>query len=165
MIRRLGTLTGKTLYVGYDHHLLPEVEFYLGAMGGHGPVHQAVELPRPHYLRSAQLTCEAVQQDPDAFGVLICSTGLGMSIAANKFAGIYAARCMSVADAELSRTINNANVLCLAGQSGQELNRQIFHAFATTPYVGRKLDELATITQLEQHMVVEAPARTMLRLV
>ena len=43
---------------------------------------------------------------------------MGMSIAANKFRGIYAARCTTVEDAELARTINNANVLCLAAKHG-----------------------------------------------
>ena len=46
---------------------------------------------------------------------------MGMSIAANKFRGVYAARCLSVEDAELARTINNANVLCLAARTGREI--------------------------------------------
>ena len=47
-------------------------------------------------------------------GILICGTGIGMSIAANKIDGIRAAVCRNVDDAELSRRHNNANVLCLS---------------------------------------------------
>jgi ribose 5-phosphate isomerase B len=75
---------------------------------------------------------------------------MGMSIAANKFHGIYAARCTNVEDAELARTINNANVICLASKNGIALNGQILQAFLTTPYTGRKLEELEYITSFEQ---------------
>jgi ribose 5-phosphate isomerase B len=74
---------------------------------------------------------------------------MGMSIAANKFRDIYAARCTTVEDAELARTINNANVLCIASKYGFMLNRAIIDAFAGTAYTGRKLEELQYITQLE----------------
>jgi ribose 5-phosphate isomerase B len=49
------------------------------------------------------------------FGILICATGIGMSIAANKVKGIRAALCCSPTDAQRSREHNNANVLCLGG--------------------------------------------------
>ena len=87
---------------------------------------------------------------PDAVGVLACKTGIGVSIAANKFGGVYAARCLSVADAEMARTINNANVLCLAVGSGAALNAAIVDAFMRTPYQGRKLDELAGLRRFER---------------
>ena len=74
---------------------------------------------------------------------------MGMSIAANKFRGIYAARCTSVDDAELARTINNANVLCLAAKNGFAANAAIIEAFIRTPYTGRKLEELEYITEIE----------------
>ena len=53
---------------------------------------------------------------------------------------------MSAEDAELARTINNANVLCIAAKQGFAQNRVIIDAFATTAYTGRKLDELEYIT-------------------
>ena len=114
-----------------------------------GDVVEAVDADNLHYLSSAQLTCELVQSDPEAFGVLICGTGMGMSIAANKFRGIYAARCMSGEDAELSRAINNANVVCLAAKSGFSENRQIIDTFVRTTYTGRKLEQLETIAHFE----------------
>jgi len=72
-----------------------------------------------------------------------------MSIAANKFRDIYAARCITVEDAEMARTINNANVLCIAAKTDLAINRTILAAFANTAYTGRKLDELERITQFE----------------
>ena len=149
MIRRLGSLAGKRVLFGYDRYLLPELPDYLDLLRGYGPVEQAVDHEHLHYLSSAQLVCEAVQVDADAFGILCCGTGMGMSIAANKFRNIYAARCITAEDAESSRTINNANVVCIAARSGLALNRAIIDTFVRTAYSGRKLEQLETIAQLE----------------
>lgn len=153
MIRRLGSLVGKRIVFGYDRYLLPDIEAYRGAIAAPvqgGSVVEAVDASHLHYLSSAELVCRTVQDDPEeSFGVLCCGTGMGMSIAANKFRGIYAARCMSVEDAELARSINNANVLCIAAKQGFVLNRAIIDAFVSTAYTGRKLEELQYITQLE----------------
>lgn len=150
MIRRLGSLAGKRVVLGYDRYLLPDIEAYRAVLRARcGELTEAVDLETLHYLTSAERVCRAIQADEESFGVLACGTGMGMSIAANKFRGIYAARCTTVEDAELARTINNANVVCLATRSGAILNRAILEAFVGTPYTGRKLDELAHITELE----------------
>lgn len=150
MIRRLGSHAGKRIYFGYDRYIRPELIAYREAIGVHGELVDAVgDAPQLHYLTSAELVCTAVQTDTESFGVLCCGTGMGMSIAANKFRNIYAARCMSVEDAELARTINNANVLCLAAKNGFELNQAILDTFVRTAYTGRKLDELEMITRFE----------------
>lgn len=49
-------------------------------------------------------------------GLLVCGTGLGMSMVANRHTAVRAARCLTIADARASRTHNNANVLCLGGR-------------------------------------------------
>ncbi len=150
MIRRLGSLAGKRIVFGYDRYLLPDIDAYRAELSTHGVLLEAVDAKHLHYLSSAELVCKAVQADPEeSFGVLCCGTGMGMSIAANKFRGIYAARCTTVEDAELARSINNANVLCIAAKQGFVLNRAIIDAFAGTPYTGRKLEELQYITELE----------------
>ena len=147
----MGSLAGKRIYFGYDRYIRPELIAYREAIRGHGALVDAVgDDAQLHYLTSAELVCTAVQADPESFGVLCCGTGMGMSIAANKFQGIYTARCTSVEDAELARTINNANVVCIASKYGLALNGQILQAFATTPYTGRKLEELEYITSFEQ---------------
>ena len=149
MIRRLGSLAGKRIVFGYDRYLLPELEIYRELLSSYGMLVEAVDAGYLHYLSSAERVCSAVQNDPDSLGVLTCYTGMGMSIAANKFRDIYAARCLTVEDAEMSRTINNANMLCLASKSGLELNRLIVDTFMKTAYTGRKLEELEYITHLE----------------
>jgi len=150
MIDQLGAHVGKRIVFGYDRHLLPEVEGYLAHLGAYGSVVTDGDAERLHYLGAAERVCRRVRGRPDAVGVLACKTGIGVSIAANKFGGVYAARCLSVADAELARTINNANVLCLAVSSGATLNAAIVDAFMRTPYQGRKLDELAGLLRFER---------------
>jgi ribose 5-phosphate isomerase B len=151
VIRRLGSHSNRRIYFGYDRYVLPDLEAYLSAMKErhHAEVICAVDANYLHYLTSAELVCTALQADPDAIGILCCGTGLGMSIAANKFRGIYAARCITVDDAESCRMINNANVLCLAAKYGLELNKKILGAFISAPYTGRKLEELEYITSFE----------------
>ncbi len=159
MISLLGPHRGKKLVFGFDHHALPAVDDYVGILASYGIVMSAVHGDTPHYLASTERVCERVRGREDSVGVLICSTGIGVSIAANKFSGIYAARCLSPEDAELSRTINNANVLCLALRSGLELNRQIIATFMTTAYEGRKLEQLSRITLLEHDLAMPETAR------
>jgi ribose 5-phosphate isomerase B len=149
MIRRLGSHMGRRLVFGYDRYILAELPSYLELLRDYGEVVEAVDVDNLHYLSSAQLVCEAVQAEENAFGVLCCGTGMGMSIAANKFRGIYAARCMTAEDAEMSRAINNANVLCIASKSGLPLNSAIVDTFARTTYTGRKLEQLETISRFE----------------
>jgi ribose 5-phosphate isomerase B len=71
------------------------------------------------------------------FGVLVCSTGTGMSIAANKVKGIRAALCRSEFEARMARAHNDANVLCLGERvTGSGLARAILEVFLNTPFEG-----------------------------
>ena len=65
------------------------------------------------YPTSAKAVCEKVLAEPDSFGILICGTGIGMSMAANRMPGIRAALCSNEFQARACRQHNNANVLCL----------------------------------------------------
>ena len=70
-----------------------------------------------HYPEFAALVCEAVQNDLEgAFGILICGTGIGMSMCANKHNGIRAALCSDTFSARMTRVHNNANVLCMGAR-------------------------------------------------
>ncbi len=75
-----------------------------------GP-HSSASVDYPDY---AAKVAEAVSHGAADRGILICGSGIGMSIAANKFPGIRAALCPTEHMAELSRNHNDANVLCLA---------------------------------------------------
>jgi ribose 5-phosphate isomerase B len=149
MIEDLGSHQGKTIVFGYDRHALPELGAYTQTLSGYGPVESPLDGGRLHYLTSAERVCQRLGRSPPAAGVLLCATGLGVCIAANKFRGVYAARCLSVEDARAARAINNANVLCLALTATLTVNRAIVDAFLTTPYEGRKLDELVYLRRIE----------------
>ena len=149
MIRQLGRHDGKSVVFGYDRYLLDELGAYLEILGRYGGVTEPLDRGNLHYLSSAENVCRLVQGDPDVVGVLCCGTGMGMSIAANKIRQIYAARCVTIEDATLSRQINNANVLCIAATSGLALNAKIIDSFMRTPYEGRKVEQLEYIAQLE----------------
>jgi ribose 5-phosphate isomerase B len=70
-------------------------------------------------------------------GILICGTGIGMSIVANKHKGIRAAVCESSASAKLSREHNDANILCLGARIiNWETAMEIVKTFLTTPFSG-----------------------------
>ncbi|MBO88063.1 MAG: ribose 5-phosphate isomerase B [Rickettsiales bacterium] len=82
------------------------------------------------------------------WGVLICGTGIGMSIAANRKPFIRAALCHSVTDARLSRQHNNANVLILGARTlGIEIARDCLGAFLNTKFDGgrhqRRIDKMS----------------------
>jgi RpiB/LacA/LacB family sugar-phosphate isomerase len=149
VIRQLGAHRGKHVVFGYDRHLLSELDDYVRVLSQYGIALPAVNFDNLHYLTSAQRVCERVRGRADHVGVLICSTGMGLSIAANKFRGIYAARCLTVDDAQMSREINNANVLCLATKVGQAENARIVDTFMNTAFEGRKLEQLEYITCME----------------
>ena len=70
---------------------------------------------RPRWITPdfAEKVAKTVLEGRADRGVLLCGTGIGMSIAANRFAGIRAASCTTPEMAELSRTHNDANILCL----------------------------------------------------
>ena len=73
------------------------------------------------------------------FGILICYTGIGMSISANKVKGIRAALVLNVESAKLTRDHNNANVLCLAAKDTPlDLAKQIVDTFLNTAFLGER---------------------------
>jgi len=65
------------------------------------------------YPEVARLVCRRIQSGEFELGILVCGTGIGMSIAANKHNGIRAACCSDTFSARMTRMHNNANVLCL----------------------------------------------------
>jgi RpiB/LacA/LacB family sugar-phosphate isomerase len=89
------------------------------------------------YPDYAQRVARSVAQHEHDLGVLVCTTGIGMSIAANKVPGIRAALVWDESAASLSRRHNNANVLCLAGAgTAPDLARRIADAFLSATFEG-----------------------------
>ena len=82
------------------------------------------------YPDYAKKVCEEIQKGNSHLGILICGTGIGMSLAANKFEGIRAACVSDVYSAKMSRNHNNANVLCFGARViGDEVAKLIIKTF------------------------------------
>ena len=90
-----------------------------------------------HYPLFAEAVANAVASDPDSLGILVCGTGIGMSMCANKFNGVRAAVCSDTYSARLTRNHNNANVLCLGARViGECLAEDVLDAFLAADFEG-----------------------------
>ena len=103
------------------------------------------------YPPYAEKVSRAVAAGDYERGVLICGTGVGMSIAANKIPGIRAALCADCCTAELTRLHNDSNVLCLGGRTlGPIIAKEILDIWLDTPFSGeekhaRRVDMIAEL--------------------
>ena len=89
------------------------------------------------YPNAAKTVCEKVVSGECELGILICGTGIGMSMAANKVKGVRAALCHESHSAMLSRLHNNANVLCLGERiTGESLALDIVDVWLKSEYEG-----------------------------
>ena len=95
---------------------------------------------------------EAIASGKDERGVLICATGHGMCIAANKVHGVRAVNCRDVVDAEMSRLHNDANVLCLSADllSEEVIERMVKTWLETRFEGGRHERRLEKVKQYER---------------
>jgi ribose 5-phosphate isomerase B len=99
-----------------------------------GPESQERAVDYPDFARSV---CKSVLRGETELGILLCGTGIGMSIAANKYRGIRAALCFFPEMAVLARRHNHANVLVLGGRlMGSELAAWTVDAFLSTAQEG-----------------------------
>jgi len=130
----------RNIFLGSDHAgfaLKAVLAAHLSEAG-----HQVTDLgpadaQRVDYPQFAKLVCEQVLDTPGALGILICGTGLGMSMSANRMAGIRAAVCVNEYLARMARMHNNANVLCLGERViGQGLAIAITDVFLATDFEG-----------------------------
>lgn len=103
-------------------------------LGTHGP--ESVDYPD-----FAHAVCGAVLDGTARFGVLICGTGIGISIAANRHAGIRCALVHDATGARLTRQHNDANILALGARMiGAEVALDALNVFLTTAYEGGRHD-------------------------
>ncbi len=141
--------------IGADHRGVArkeELKNYLTRLG-----HKVIDLgtfstARTDYPDYAFAVAEAVAKGRAQRGILICATGIGMSIAANKVPGIRAALCLNPTLAKLSREHNNANVLCLGADWVDTRNmKRIVKIWLATRFTrGRHARRLARISQRER---------------
>jgi len=126
--------------LGSDHHGIMAANALMGHLRPEG--HEVEVLGETSgkscdYPDSAWQVCQAVSSGRADRGILLCGTGIGMCIAANKVPGIRAALAPDELSARLSRSHNDANVLCLSADLiGQTLVKRIVDLWLTTPFDG-----------------------------
>jgi len=138
--------------VGCDHAGLKLKQFVLKLLAEKGHEYEDFgcntdeSVDYPDYARKV---AEAVAGGDFELGILICDTGVGMSIAANKVKGIRAALCCDAFSAGRSRQHNDANVLCISGRNRHEAAQGIVEAFLDGEFEGgrhlRRVDKIKDI--------------------
>ncbi len=131
----------RTIYIGADsagYPLKEELKAHLAELG-----YETVDMGTDstascHYPEFAEKVCSAVSEKSDErFGVLICGTGIGMSMCANKHRGIRAALCSDTYSARLTRNHNDANVICMGARViGSCLAVDILDSFLSAEFEG-----------------------------
>lgn len=142
--------------VGSDHGgvlLLDALVEHLGSRGikiieRHGP---ASAQTRADYPDVAQTLCKQVLETPGSFGLLVCGTGQGMAMSANKIPGIRAGVVADAFSAQMLRAHNNANVLCLGERVlGVSLAKLLVDQFVDTPF-----EEGRHATRVQKMMAIQ----------
>ena len=109
----------------------------------------------PYY---AARVSQAVSSGEVDRGILICSTGIGMSVAANRHRGVRASLCTDSYMAKMTRAHNDSNLLCLGGRiTGDMLAMEIVRVWLETPYEGGRHDiSLGLIQEMEKTITTES---------
>lgn len=107
------------------------------------------------YPDYAEAVATAVSDSLVERGILICGTGIGMCIVANKFRNVRAALCNDLFTAKMSRFHNDANILCIGGRVvGKDLAKEIVNVWINTSFEGgRHLKRLEKINIIERKVI------------
>ena len=146
----------RKIYIGADsagYELKEKVKVYL-QNGGYEVVDCGCDSTAScHYPEFASKVCRGVLEDlAGNFGILVCGTGIGMSMCANKYNGIRAAVCGDTFSARMTRLHNNANVLCIGARViGEMLAMDIVDQFLTHEFEGgRHAIRVDMMTEIEK---------------
>ncbi|MBY0515688.1 MAG: ribose 5-phosphate isomerase B [Bacteriovoracaceae bacterium] len=127
------------IFMACDHAAFEAKEALKAALAGSFEIQDlgTHSIDSVHYPLYAQSLAKEVLAHPGSKGVLLCGSGIGVSIAANRFKGIRAALCHDVDDAQMSRRHNDANVLCLGSRKTPvETLIKMAQAFLKTDFEG-----------------------------
>lgn len=144
----------KTIVIGADHggyELKNAIKSHLEGKG-FNVIDVGTNAPDScDYPVFASRLCQRIQKGEAELGILVCGTGIGMSIAANKHKGIRAACCSDTFSARLTRLHNNSNVLCLGARVlGQGLALDLVNEFVNSEFEGdRHIKRLSLIDDIE----------------
>lgn len=123
------------IYLGTDHRgvdIENKIKEYLEESNFEVIKSSIKHNPLDDYPDFAFDVCKKVLGNKDSIGILLCGTGIGMSIAANKVKGIRAARCTSTDDAFYAKIHNDANILCLGMNTDFDTLISIIDTFIST---------------------------------
>ena len=159
-------MDNNVIYIGNDHGGFILKRFIIEYFSAKGYKFldvgtDSTEIVRyPYY---AQKVAGAVSQKKAERGILICSTGIGMSIIANKWKGVRASLCTSTYMAKMTRKHNDSNLLCLGGQLTGTLEAlDIVEAWLTNEFEGdRHCISLGLIEEAEKKLLAEQTEDTM----
>lgn len=143
----------KNIIIGSDHGGFELKEFLKAELSKKGITVEDVgtyspdSVDYPHY---GSKVAQAVASGAYERGIVICGTGIGISIAANRFKGVRAAVCCNVEMARLSREHNNANILALGGRTTDKPTAAaILETWLSTPFAGgrheKRVNQLDTL--------------------
>lgn len=123
------------IYIAADHRgvdVEKQIVNYLSQMGLDVYTSNLEHYDTDDYVDFAFELANNVADNENALGILLCGTGIGMSIAANKVKGIRAARCVDVDDAFYAKNHNDANVICLSSNINIDYLYEIIDTFINT---------------------------------
>ena len=146
----------RKIYIGADsagYTLKEEVKEYLVTKGYEVIDCGTDSTASCHYPVFASAVASEVQKAPDdVFGILICGTGIGMSMCANKYNCVRAACCGDTYSAKMTRAHNDANVLCMGARvTGSCLALDILDAFLGAEYEGgRHAIRVGMMSEIEE---------------
>lgn len=143
--------------IGSDHggyELKEHVKKYLTDKGIEVKDYGVYNEDSVDYPDCARPVCEAVKRGEHEAGILFCGTGIGISMAANKFDGIRAALCSNVYSAKMAKEHNNANVICMGGRvTGRELAFMMVDTFLEAKFLGgrhqNRIDKIHAIEKTQ----------------
>ena len=128
------------IYIGADHGAFEMKDVLMKELESLGVEYEdcgCFDTNSVDYPDVAETTCKKVLADEGSRGILLCGTGIGISIAANKIKGIRAALCHNEFTAEMSRKHNDANIMCMGGRViGSELAKNILKAYLNNEFEG-----------------------------
>ncbi|HOK63260.1 MAG TPA: ribose 5-phosphate isomerase B [Soehngenia sp.] len=144
--------------IGSDHggyELKEELKKYMLEKGIEVVDYGTYDLSKVDYPDYGKIVAEAVVKKEVERGVVICGTGIGISIAANKVKGIRCALCSDTYSARMSMEHNNANMIALGGRVlGVDLAKEILNAYLNSTFQdGRHLRRIEKISEIEQSML------------
>lgn len=149
-------MTSFPVAIGCDHAAVSvkqELAQFLTTLGCHvTDVGTNSSDVRVDYPDIAEEVCNCVLTGKSKFGFLLCGTGIGVSLAANKIDGIRAALCHDHYTAKMARAHNDANVMCAGARvTGPEVIKEMAGVFLTTTHEGgRHADRVAKVMLLQR---------------